>query len=107
MHTHHIVFRSQGGLDFDLNLRRLTPEEHEGTNGLHHNSAVDLMYKMELQNNLDTLFRRECLYTEEQVAKRLGKSVRYWEKNLKKVPRTMGMIRGEDLIRRLMGGKLY
>ena len=35
MHKHHIVFKSQGGLDFSLNLIRLRQEGHEGDKGPH------------------------------------------------------------------------
>ena len=39
IHKHHIVFRSQGGLDFDLNMIELTQEEHEGNHGPHQSRA--------------------------------------------------------------------
>ena len=106
-HKHHIVFKSHGGLDYELNLKELTDEEHEGDNGPHKNRATDLLYKIDLQNKLQQLFQAEGLYTEEQVARALGRSVAYWRKHLRKVKRTVGLIRGEDLVQFLMGGKLY
>lgn len=107
MHRHHIVFQSQGGLDFDLNFKYLTYEEHEGNNGPHLNREVDRAYKLELQGKLQKLFLSEELYTEEQVAKKLGRSTKYWQSHLRKVWRTAGLMRGEDLVRFLMGGQLY
>ena len=106
-HKHHIVFRSQGGLDFDLNLKDLSDEAHEGDNGPHKNRAVDLMYKLDLQEKLQKLFLEDELYTEKQVSEKLGRSERYWRQHLRKVRRTAGLLRGEDLVRFLMGGKLY
>ena len=50
MHKHHIVFRSQGGLDFALNLIELTQEEHEGDDGPHKNRVRDLELKKRMQN---------------------------------------------------------
>lgn len=107
MHKHHIVFKSQGGLDFALNYKYLTTEEHEGNNGPHRNRKVDLAYKTELQKNLEQLFSGEKLYTEEDVAQKLGRSLAYWRKNLRKVDRTAGMMRGESIVKFLMGGRFY
>lgn len=106
-HKHHIVFRSQGGLDYELNLIYLSYEDHEGDNGPHKNRAVDLMYKIDLQTKLQKSFQPDELYSEKQIAEKLGRSERYWRKHLKKIPRTAVYIRGEDLVRFLMGGKLY
>jgi len=106
-HTHHIVFQSHGGLDYDLNLIDLSYEDHEGDNGPHKNRAVDLMYKIGLQEKLLELFQEDELYTEKQVSEKLGRSERYWRKHLRKVWRTAGLLRGEDLVRFLMGGQLY
>ena len=56
IHKHHIVFRSQGGLDFDLNMIELTQEEHEGNHGPHQSRARDLELKRGLQEQLSELF---------------------------------------------------
>lgn len=106
MHKHHIVFRSQGGLDFDLNLIELTLEEHEGDNGPHKNRERDLQLKKNLQRELSDIFWKES-YSIEEVAKELGRSVKYFEKNFKRVPTAAGEYKRDDIIRKLMGGKLY
>ena len=46
---HHIVFRSQGGLNFKLNLIPLSIEEHKGDDGPHKNRKRDLELKQLLQ----------------------------------------------------------
>lgn len=106
MHKHHIVFRSQGGLDFPLNLIDLTYEQHEGSNGPHKNRLVDLALKKDLQNRLYEIFTKEE-YTIEEIAEKLQKSVRYFEKHFRSVPMAAGLYKREDIIRRLMGGKIY
>lgn len=106
-HRHHIVFRSQGGLDFRLNLIELTQEEHEGNDGPHKNRKVDLALKKGLQDKLFVIFPKEDLFDIEQISDKLGRTPRYFEKYFRRVPRTSGMYAGEDIVRRLMGGKLY
>ena len=106
MHKHHIVFRSQGGLDFDLNLIDLTYQEREGNEGPHLNRARDLELKLDLQQQLMELFCEES-YTIEEIAKKIGKSKRYFEKNFKRVPSVAGRYRREEIIKKLMGGKFY
>ena len=49
---HHIVHRSEGGLDIKLNYKYLCPQHHRGKSGPHHSKEVDLKYKLELQNKL-------------------------------------------------------
>lgn len=72
MHKHHIVFRSQGGLDFAMNLIELTQEEHEGDDGPHKNRVRDLELKKRLQNQLVELFPRAAVSTS-------IRSVLHWE----------------------------
>jgi hypothetical protein len=107
MHKHHIVFRSQGGLNFDLNLIDLTYEQHEGPEGPHHNKLVDNILKKQLQDRLFEIFRDDKGYTIEQIAKALGKSAKYFEKHFRTVPSAAGIYKPEDIVRKLMGGKIY
>lgn len=107
MHKHHIVFRSQGGLDFSLNFKYLTYEEHEGNNGPHRNRETDLMYKKELQEELLREFKENKSYSLDDIANKLGRSRKYFEKHFRKVPSVAGLYRSDDIIRKLMGGKLY
>ncbi len=106
MHKHHIVFRSQGGLDYGMNLIDLSLEDHEGSSGPHQNREVDLQLKTDLQDSLFELFA-EDEYTVDEIAKALGKSKRYIEKRFRKVKNFAGIYQKEDIIRKLMGGKLY
>ncbi len=106
MHKHHIVFRSQGGLDFELNYKYLTLEEHEGNNGPHLNRKIDLIYKKEMQDRLCRVFKN-TEYSNKEIASVLGKSTKYIEKHFKRVPSAAGLYQREDIIRKLMGGKLY
>ena len=105
-HKHHIVFRSQGGLDFPLNLVDLSYEEHEGKNGPHMNKLVDLILKKDLQDRLFHIFDKEA-YTIEEISAKLKKSVKYFEKHFRSVSQAAGVYQKEDIIRKLMGGKLY
>ncbi|MDF2609071.1 MAG: hypothetical protein K0R92_545 [Lachnospiraceae bacterium] len=106
LHKHHIVFRSQGGLDFDLNMIELTLEQHEGNNGPHLNKLVDNVYKKNLQDKLFNLFWDEE-YTIGEIAEKLGKSKRYFEKHFRKVPSIAGIYKSTDIIKKLMGDKFY
>lgn len=107
MHKHHIVFRSQGGLDFDLNLIEMTMEEHEGDAGPHRNREKDLVLKKELQSKLFKLFPVAGVFTIEEISEKLGRTKRYFEPHFRKVPCQNGLYRSEDIVRKLMGGKLY
>lgn len=106
LHKHHIVFRSQGGLDFELNYKHLTYEEHEGAAGPHQNRAVDLCYKIELQKKLEKLFPKGP-YNIKEIAERLGRSEKYWKTHFRKVSPIGGPYQKKEIIRKLMGGKLY
>lgn len=105
LERHHIVFRSQGGLDFRLNIKRLTPEQHRGKNGPHMNRETDLKYKRELQEKLYELLPDEY-YTYQELRKIIGLK-KSQEKHFKAVPKKAGVMKKEDVIRRLMGGRLY
>lgn len=106
LEKHHIVFRSQGGLDFELNYKYLTSEEHRGDKGPHKCRETDLKYKKELQ---DTLFEilEDDFYTIYDVVDLLGLDKKQAEKAFRKLPYSQKGIKKEDIIRRLMGGKLY
>lgn len=107
LEKHHIVFKSQGGLDFELNYKYLTSGQHRGTKGPHMCKETDLKYKRELQQKLEELLVNE-FYTEKELIKLLGLKPEQAYKAFKKIDKhpDRGMKR-EDVIRRLMGGKLY
>ena len=107
MHKHHIVFRSQGGLDFALNLIELSMEEHEGDKGPHRNRKRDLELKMMLQEKLFELFPEDEFFNIEQISEELGRTSRYFGKHFKAVPMVGGLYPGREIVKRLMGGKFY
>jgi hypothetical protein len=108
---HHIVFRSHGGIDSDLNLIRLPMAFHKGPNGPHQNKAADLILKLSLQDRYFELFSRKY-YSLEEIVRMINphnkKSRLAIEKQVKKqnVCTSKGY-RREDIVRTLMGGKIY
>ena len=64
MEKHHVVFRSQGGLNFPLNLINLTVEEHRGNLGPHLNRKRDLQLKQQLQTSLVKILSNNYYTTE-------------------------------------------
>lgn len=109
-HSHHIVFRSQGGPDIAMNLIRLCPYHHNmSPEGVHMNPALDKRLKRVLQKEYETVFEfEEKELTVELVAEQIGMSKKKAEKYFSKVPKNPdGTMDREDIIRRLMGGRLY
>lgn len=109
-HSHHIVFRSQGGPDIAMNLIRLCPYHHNmSPEGVHMNPALDKRLKRVLQKEYETVFEfEEKELTVELVADRIGMSKKKAEKYFSKVSKNPdGTMDREDIIRRLMGGRLY
>lgn len=109
-HSHHIVFRSQGGPDIAMNLIRLCPYHHNmSPEGVHMNPALDKRLKRVLQKEYETVFEFEKKeLTVELVADRIGMSKKKAEKYFSKAPKNPdGTMDREDIIRRLMGGRLY
>ncbi|MEQ8153589.1 MAG: HNH endonuclease signature motif containing protein [Clostridiaceae bacterium] len=103
---HHIVHRSQGGLDFPLNYKYLCPEHHRGRNGPHKCEEADLTYKLELQNKLLSFLIKDY-YSIQEISsllnitsnslKRLRKSMKLYKE---------GFIK-DDIIFCLMGNYFY
>ena len=109
-HSHHIVFRSQGGPDIAMNLIRLCPYHHNmSPEGVHMNPALDKRLKRVLQKEYETVFEfEEKELTVELVADRIGMRKKKAEKYFSKVTKNPdGTMDREDIIRRLMGGRLY
>ena len=46
---HHIIHRSEGGFDIEINYKYLCALHHRGKNGPHQNQFVDLQYKIDMQ----------------------------------------------------------
>ena len=100
---HHIVFRSQGGLDIPMNFKYLCPEHHTGKESPHGSRAIDLKYKKEEQDKLFKIFTEDT-YTIKQIADLIGYDKRRLEKRFAKVRSKAGSYEREDIIRALMGG---
>lgn len=106
-HAHHIVYRSHGGLDNELNIIALCPYHHNlGPMSPHRNRNTDLMYKRELQEKYLELFEKD-IYTVSEIAELIGISEKKTFKAFLKVPNNAGEYGREDIVRRLMGGRLY
>lgn len=103
---HHIVFRSQGGLNIPTNYKYLCVDHHTGNDSPHKNKAIDMQYKLEQQEKLFKIFS-ENSYTIKQIAELIGYDKARIEKRFRKVPSRAGQYEREDIIRALMGGRLY
>lgn len=103
---HHIIHRSEGGFDIELNYMYLCPTHHRGKLGPHHCKEVDLRYKLDLQNKLFDMLKKEyysfkelaiVLNVSKNTLKRITKNLKLYKEGYKKL----------DIILKLMGGKLY
>ena len=103
---HHIVYKSQGGIEFPLNFRYLCSLHHRGEMGPHKNRRLDLEYKLNMQRKLEEILIKEFYLTSELelllninkgMIKRLLKEYKLNDKGYKK----------SDIIFRLMGIKKY
>ena len=103
---HHIVFRSQGGLDFELNYKYLTLEQHQGNDGPHLCKKANLKYKKELQERLEILLDKD-FYDEYDLIEILGLKGQQAKKAFGKIQKYQEGMKREDIIRRLMGGRMY
>lgn len=103
---HHIIHRSEGGLDIQLNYKYLCPYHHRGKYGPHHCKEVDLRYKLNLQNKLFDVLKKDY-YSFKELAlqlnipkntlKRITKNLKLYKEGYKK----------SDVIFKIMGEKLY
>lgn len=104
---HHIVYRSQGGMNIDINYAYLCVEHHSsGKAAVHNNREFDLELKRNMQKELFRRFGEEE-YTIEQIAAVIGYDKRRLEKRFKRVKQKAGIFKKEDIIRELMGGRLF
>ena len=101
-----MIFKSQGGLDFELNYKDLSSEDHRGDFGPHKCREVDLIYKKELEEELRQLLVDERYLLDEMI-QLLGLNNKQAQKAFKRVSQTIEGIEKEDIIFRLMGGRFY
>jgi hypothetical protein len=103
---HHIVYRSQGGVDFPLNFKYLCSEHHRGKSGPHKNRKLDLLYKVEMQQKLEKLLYKD-FYTLDELVNLLQINKGMLKKLLKECKLYKEGYRSFDVIYRLMGKKRY
>lgn len=103
---HHIVHRSEGGFDIELNYKYLCPSHHRGKYGPHQSKEVDLRYKLDLQNKLYYILQKDY-YSFKELAleldipkntlKRMTKNLKLYKEGYKK----------SEVILKIMGGHFY
>lgn len=104
---HHIVHKHEGGYDIKLNYKYLCNyHHHRGKNGPHNCIETDLRYKLELQDKLYKLLPKDY-YTAKELYTILGMSNSSLKKLIKKLKLFKEGYSKEDIIKNLMGGKLY
>lgn len=103
---HHIVHRSEGGFDIELNYKYLCSYHHRGKFGPHHCKEVDIRYKLDLQNKLFDLLKKDYysfkdlslnLNIPKNTLKRITRDLKIYKEGYKK----------SDVILKIMGGQLY
>ena len=103
---HHIIYSSQGGLDFPLNYKFLCPNHHRGKLGPHKNPQVDLEYKIELQDKLNSLLCKDY-YSMQELTSLLSISKSSLKRLLKEMHIYKEGYKSKDIIYLLMGKKSY
>ena len=105
---HHIIYKSQAKYmsNIPINFKFLCTEHHRGKNGPHMNRETDLQYKKELQEKLQSLFYKDY-YNIHQIRQLLEISKQEAEKITNKLPIHKEGYAKEDLIRKMLGGRLY
>ena len=103
---HHIVHRSEGGLDIELNYKYLCEKHHRGKNGPHHSIETDIQYKLELQDKLYSLLTKEY-YTFKELGQILDISINAIKRITKNIKLYKEGYKKDYIILNLMGGSLY
>lgn len=103
---HHIVHKSEGGYDFELNYKYLCDIHHRGLHGPHVDKKIDILYKLELQNKLYRLLPKEY-YTTKELLKILNLSPNALKRLVKNLKNYKEGYSKEAIILKLMGGIKY
>lgn len=103
---HHIVYKCEGGLDFPLNYKYLCVEHHRGKHGPHRDNKVDIEYKLELQENLEKLLRKD-FYNLDELAEVIDLNKNKAKKLLKNLKLYKEGYEKSDIIYKLMGKERY
>jgi hypothetical protein len=103
---HHIVHRSEGGFDIEINYMHLCNEHHRGKNGPHHNIEKDIEYKINLQKKLYKILNKPyysikelmtILNASKNIVKRITKDLKLYKEGYKK----------DHIIFSIMGNSYY
>lgn len=103
---HHIIHKSEGGFEFDFNYKYLCPSHHRGELGPHHSKSIDLRYKLELQKKLYDILPN-IYYTQKELLDILKIRSCSLRRLLKNIPLYKEGYLNVDIIKSLMGGKIY
>lgn len=103
---HHIIHKHEGGYDFDLNYKYLCPLHHRGKLGPHHCQNTDLQYKLQLQRDLYNILPN-IYYTPKELLDILKIRSCSLRRLLKDLNLHKEGYLNADIIKTLMGGKLY
>ena len=93
-------------MDFPLNYKYLTAEEHRGNKSPHMNREIDLQYKRELEEDLRLILIARY-YSLDELIQILSLKPNEAYKAFKQVRDTGFGMDKEDIIFRLLGGKFY
>lgn len=106
--THHVIFRSQASYmrTIKINLIPLCVDCHKGNNSPHQSKKLDLKLKIELQNKLQAMFT-EKYYSREEIKEKLECTDFDTTLILKKLTLYRYGYNTEQLVMRLLGGRLY
>lgn len=107
--THHVVFRSQASYmkQIKVNLVPLCIECHRGTLGVHNNKRNDIKLKIQLQAKLFEMFKEKKFYSQEEIQNILECTKFDSMLICKKLALYRQGYSSEQLIRRMLGGRLY
>ena len=92
---HHIIHRSEGGFDIELNYMYLCPTHHRGKLGPHH--CKEVLFDLLKKEYYSFKELAVVLNVSKNILKRITKDLKLYKEGYKKL----------DIIIKLMGGKLY
>lgn len=105
---HHIIFRSTAPYmaNIKINFKYLCPEHHRGDKSPHNCRKTDLEYKAELQEKLLELLDKK-FYSEDEIREILGINKKQADKIFRRFRIYPEGYDKDEIIMRLMGGRLY
>lgn len=103
---HHVIHKSEGGIETPLNYVYLCEEHHRGKFGPHANQEVDRYYKLRLQRLLEDTFS-EKFYTAMEIRKICQLSNSSMKKFMSQTRLHKEGYDRNDIIYFIMGGSCY